>query len=162
MSSTPRALTRDNVLEAHSLIRAHIHRTPVLTSTTLSTLASTPLTPDAPAQPAVKLHLKAENFQRIGAFKIRGATHALERLSDEELKRGVVTHSSGNHAQALALAAREMTRRKRFEVRAYVVMPAISTPSKVQATKGYGAEVVFSGSTAEEREEVVRQAELTD
>lgn len=115
------------------------------------------------------LFFKCENYQRIGAFKIRGAFHALSRLSDDQVRNGVVTHSSGtpfpsplphmranlrlrlpgNHAQALALAARTRG------VRAYIVMPTISTPSKIAATKGYGAAVIFSGSTSEEREAVV-------
>ncbi|KAI9845202.1 MAG: Bifunctional acetohydroxyacid reductoisomerase [Thelocarpon superellum] len=98
--------------------------------------------------PKIKLFFKCENYQRVGAFKVRGAFHALARLSDETAAKGVVTHSSGNHAQALALAARTRG------IKAYVVMPTISPPSKIAATKGYGAEVIFSGSTSEEREEV--------
>ncbi|KAI9881470.1 MAG: hypothetical protein M1830_000032 [Pleopsidium flavum] len=152
-------LTRESVRSAHSLIEPYIHRTPVLTSTTLSDLSSTPQTHKSlvgtpfegqePARPNINLFFKCENYQRIGAFKSRGAFHALGRLSDEEVKKGVVTHSSGNHAQALALAARTRG------IPAYIVMPTISTPSKIAATKGYGAEVIFSGSTSEEREAVV-------
>ncbi|KAI5814990.1 tryptophan synthase beta subunit-like PLP-dependent enzyme [Pyronema omphalodes] len=145
MSSTPQPLTRASVLAAHELIKPSIHLTPVLTSTTLSTLSSS----------NIKLFLKCENLQKIGAFKIRGATHALARLTDEELKRGVVTHSSGNHAQALALAAQSLSQKKGFPIPAYVVMPTISTPSKIAATQGYGATVTFSGSTAPEREAAV-------
>lgn len=98
-------LTRASVESALELIKPYIHRTPVLTSTTLSNLASTPQTPEAligtafeghtPARPRMRLFFKCENFQRIGAFKSRGAFHALARLSDEELSKGVVTHSSG-------------------------------------------------------------------
>ena len=103
-------MTRDSVLAAHTLIKPHIHSTPVLTNTTLSTLASTPQSPEAlngtpwegqePARPKIKLFMKAENFQRIGAFKVRGAFHAVLRLVEErgldEVRRiGVVTHSSG-------------------------------------------------------------------
>lgn len=103
-------LTRAAVEAAHTLIRPHIHSTPVLTSTTLSTLASTPQTTEAlkgtqwegqePAKPNVRLFFKCENFQRIGAFKVRGAFHAVVRLIeerglDEVRKKGVVTHSSG-------------------------------------------------------------------
>ncbi|KAA8903047.1 tryptophan synthase beta subunit-like PLP-dependent enzyme [Sphaerosporella brunnea] len=150
MSATPQPLTPTAVREARSLICEHIHQTPVLTSRTLSHLAT-------PAGgPRITLHLKCENLQKMGAFKIRGATHALARLSDAELRRGVVTHSSGNHAQALALAASTLAKRKGFEIPAHVVMPSVSTPSKIAATRGYGAEVTFSGSTAREREEVVR------
>jgi len=98
-------LKRASVQSAHERIKDHIHLTPVLTSTTLSNLASTPQTPEAligtpweghrPAHPKINFFFKCENFQRIGAFKIRGAFHALSRLSKEELARGVVTHSSG-------------------------------------------------------------------
>ncbi|MCJ1436957.1 hypothetical protein MMC27_006340 [Xylographa pallens] len=174
-------LERSSVEAAHNLIKPYIHETPVLTCQTLNDLASTPQLPAAligtpfeghrPATPKINFFFKCENYQRIGAFKIRGASYALERLSKEELRNGVVTHSSGtmvppipilpiaptnrplpptgNHAQALALAAR--TR----HVRAYIVMPTISTPSKIAATQGYGADVIFSGSTSEERESVV-------
>ncbi|KAH0615255.1 uncharacterized protein H6S33_000891 [Morchella sextelata] len=138
-------LTRDSVLSAHALITPHIHRTPVLTSTTLSALASTPTTP-------ITLLFKAENLQKIGAFKIRGATHALARLSDEQLRNGVVTHSSGNHAQALALAARTASQTRGFPIPAYIIMPRISTPSKIAATRSYGGTVTFSGPTSVERE----------
>lgn len=97
-------LTRASVLAAHELIKPHIHETPVLTNTTLSTLASTPqeLPGAAAAKPTIRLWFKCENLQRIGAFKSRGAFHAVERLKmDEEwvsgggMARGVVTHSSG-------------------------------------------------------------------
>ena len=98
-------LDRASVQSALELIKPHIHRTPVLTSTTLSDLASTPQTPEAligtafegqaPARPKIRLFFKCENYQRIGAFKSRGAFHALARLTDEELSKGVVTHSSG-------------------------------------------------------------------
>ncbi|KAK7509620.1 pyridoxal-phosphate dependent enzyme-domain-containing protein [Phyllosticta citriasiana] len=153
-------LTRASVVAAHAAIAPHIHRTPIATSSTLSTFASTPQTPDdlaeteyagmTPAQPRMRLFFKCENQQRVGAFKARGAFHALSRLSDVELGRGVVTHSSGNHAAALSLAARTRG------VPAYIVMPSISTPSKIAATRGYGATIRFSGSTAPEREAVVR------
>ncbi|RAL64457.1 hypothetical protein DID88_001933 [Monilinia fructigena] len=160
-------LTRQSVLEAHELIKPHIHFTPVLTNRTIDQIASTPQTVEAlkgtewegrePAKPKVRLWFKCENLQRVGAFKVRGAFHALKRLEEEEgrkvgkdgkevgfqeggwRQKGVVTHSSGNHAQALALAARE------FAIPAHIVMPTISTPSKIAATKGYGAHVRFSG-----------------
>ncbi|KAL8760686.1 MAG: hypothetical protein Q9184_003133 [Pyrenodesmia sp. 2 TL-2023] len=158
LSGSP-TLDRSAVKAAHERIKQNIHCTPVVTSKTLSDLASTPRSAEslvgtpyegkAPARPKLRLFFKCENFQRIGAFKSRGAFHALSRLSPEQLARGVVTHSSGNHAQALALAART------HGVKAYIVMPTISTPSKIAATKGYGAEVIFSGSTSQEREAVV-------
>ena len=103
--SRTQPLKRSSVQSAHERIKKHIHLTPVYTSSTLSNLASTPQTPEAligtpfegqsPAHPRVKFFFKCETHQRIGAFKIRGAFHALSRLSKDELARGVVTHSSG-------------------------------------------------------------------
>ncbi|KAK5114597.1 hypothetical protein LTR85_010174 [Meristemomyces frigidus] len=172
-------LTRSSVQTAHKRIQSYIHRTPVVTCETLNLLASTPQSERCPssdpniasepaphdgkqnegaskctARPKVKLFFKCENQQRIGAFKARGAFHALGRLIEEEgienvRKKGVVTHSSGNHAQALALAART------HGVPAHIVMPTISTPSKIAGTQALGAHVLFSGSTSEEREAVV-------
>ena len=173
-------LTRGSVQAAHDLIRKHIHRTPVVTNSTLTALASTPRSPAdlastrwaghaaRPARPAVRLWFKCENLQRVGAFKVRGAFHAVERLKTEpgwldenedegsggggggggsgRWRKGVVTHSSGNHAQALALAARESG------IPAHIIMPGVSAAPKVAATRGYGARVVFSGSTSVERE----------
>ncbi|KAH7325976.1 pyridoxal-phosphate dependent enzyme [Stachybotrys elegans] len=161
-------LTRQSVIEAHKLVKPHVHLTPVLTNRTLSELASTPRTPEelqgtewegrTPARPVLRLWFKCENMQRVGAFKARGAFHALEKLQREPgweeaggRKKGVVTHSSGNHAQALALAARESG------IPATIVMPTISMPQKIAGTKGYGANVVFSGSTSVEREAKVEE-----
>ncbi|WEW60230.1 threonine dehydratase [Emydomyces testavorans] len=152
-----------NIQAAHARIRPYIHTTPVLTCRTLNRLASTPQSTDTPseappANPKINLFFKCENLQRIGAFKARGAFHALVRLVecygvDEVRRRGVVTHSSGNHAQALALAASS------FAVPAHIVMPRISAPAKIAATtKAHpGVRVVFSGSTSHEREDVVRR-----
>ncbi|KAM0333070.1 hypothetical protein ACHAQA_001728 [Verticillium albo-atrum] len=161
-------LTRDSVIEAHALIKPFVHLTPVLTNKTLTQLASTPRDAASlvgtqwegrtPARPTLRLYFKCENFQRIGAFKARGAFHAVERLKREPgwlegggAQRGVVTHSSGNHAQALALAARESG------LPAHIVMPSVSRPNKVAATKGYGATVYPSGSTSSEREAVAAE-----
>ena len=104
-------LTRSSVIAAHELVKPHIHLTPVLTSTTLSTLASTPQSPEVlkgteyegqePAKPKMRLFFKCENYQKVGAFKARGAFHAIARLSDEQLQKGVVTHSSGMCASRL-------------------------------------------------------------
>lgn len=103
-------MTRDSIVAAHNLIKPHIHTTPVLTNTTLSNIASTPQNPEAlkgtqwegqePAKPKIRLFFKAENFQKIGAFKVRGAFHAVLRLIEERgiedvREKGVVTHSSG-------------------------------------------------------------------
>jgi threonine dehydratase len=111
-NTSSRPLTRDSVVAAHKLIKPHIHTTPILTNTTLNNLASTAQTRDAlkgtqwqgkePAKPKIRLFFKAENLQRIGAFKVRGAFHAvvqlIEELGLEEVqKRGVVTHSSGEY-----------------------------------------------------------------
>lgn len=109
--STCLSLTRDSVVEAHRLIESHIHRTPVVTSSFIDKLASTPRdtvfdgqdVPSQPANPQFKLHFKCENFQRAGAFKARGAFHAIERLKLEPgwaenggKEKGVATHSSGS------------------------------------------------------------------
>ena len=103
--STYPSLTRPSVQEAHNRIREYINLTPVLTYSTLDEIASTPQTPEAlkgtpnegkePSNPKFRLFFKCENLQRIGAFKARGAFHALSRLSDNEKKSGVITHSSG-------------------------------------------------------------------
>ncbi|CAI9636598.1 hypothetical protein GT037_003770 [Alternaria burnsii] len=160
----PASLTRASVEAAHALIKPHIHDTPVLTNTTLTNIANTRQAPEAlqgteweghePAHPRVKLFFKCENLQRIGAFKVRGAFHAVTRLIEKEgleqvQRKGVVTHSSGNHAQALALAA------KTFSIPAHIVMPSISTPSKIAGTRAQNANIHFSGSTSTEREAVV-------
>ncbi|KFZ18348.1 hypothetical protein V502_04144 [Pseudogymnoascus sp. VKM F-4520 (FW-2644)] len=159
-------LSRTSVVSAHTLIAPFIHHTPVLTSTYLSNLASTPRTAaelegtpwagQTPANPKIRFWFKCENFQKVGAFKARGAFHALLRLVESEgweegggRERGVVTHSSGNHAQAVSLASSTL------KIPAHIVMPRISTPAKIAATQSYGARVLFSGSTAPEREAVV-------
>src|SRR5690242_11630991 len=117
-------LSLTDVQAAAERIAGVAHRTPVLTSRTLD------------EQVGAQVFLKAENFQRIGAFKFRGAFNAISRLSPEELHRGVVAYSSGNHAQAVALAARLAG------TKAINLMPSDAPPTKVAATKGYGAEVI--------------------
>ncbi|KAK4245262.1 putative serine racemase [Corynascus novoguineensis] len=161
--STAPPLTRASVEAAHKLIEPYIHRTPVLTNATLDRLASTPRTEAelagtewagrTPARPVLRFWFKCENFQRVGAFKARGAFHAIERLKQEPgwvenggPEKGVVTHSSGNHAQALSLAARESG------IAAHIIMPSNSALPKIAATRGYGASVTHSGPTAPERE----------
>ncbi|MFJ6790030.1 pyridoxal-phosphate dependent enzyme [Streptomyces angustmyceticus] len=118
------AVTLDDVRDAARRLAGVAHRTPVLRSRTLDALAG------------AEVHLKCENFQRIGAFKFRGAYNALSRLSPRQLARGVAAYSSGNHAQAVALAARELGSR------AVIVMPEDAPRSKKDATAGYGAEIV--------------------
>src|SRR5881275_561270 len=119
---------------AHARIRPHIHRTPVLTSSRFD------------AATGASLFFKCENFQRVGAFKARGATNAVFALDDEAAKRGVATHSSGNHAQALARAA------KLRGIPAHIVMPKNSAKVKVRAVESYGAHIVFCEPTQQARE----------
>jgi len=126
-------ITLTDIQDAHSRIKKLINRTPIMTSRTINRMVH------------ADVFFKCENFQKAGAFKARGAAHALSRLTDEEKKRGVVTHSSGNHAQALALASCLMG------VRATIVMPKNAPSVKVEATKGYGADVVFCGNTEADR-----------
>jgi threonine dehydratase len=130
--------TFDSIREARERIEGRIHRTPVLTSRAFDELAG---------HHAV---FKCENFQRSGAFKMRGATNKIQSLSEEERRRGVVAFSSGNHGQATALAARDAG------VRAVVVMPSDAPRSKVAATRGYGAEVVTYDRQRDDREAVAR------
>ncbi|KAI1794993.1 tryptophan synthase beta subunit-like PLP-dependent enzyme [Ganoderma leucocontextum] len=133
--STPLPLTRISVLAAHRAIEGQIHRTPVLTSSSLS----------GSLQGANTLYFKAENLQRGGAFKFRGASYSLACLTPDELSKGVCTHSSGNHAGALALAA------KQRGVPCYVVMPSNSAQPKIDAVRSYGASVTFCAPTAPAR-----------
>jgi threonine dehydratase len=120
---------------AHDRIRPHIHRTPVLTSARL----------DAACDGS--LFFKCENFQKVGAFKARGATNAVFALDDETARRGVATHSSGNHAAALARAA------KLREIPAHIVMPSNTLKVKVRAVEGYGGRIVFCEPNQRAREE---------
>ncbi|EXJ60025.1 threonine dehydratase [Cladophialophora yegresii CBS 114405] len=158
--STCPPLTPSSIHSAYHKIKRYIHRTPLQTSTSLDAIASSPdptvYLSDSPPSVAPKFRLwfKCENFQKIGAFKARGAFHAVTRLVEElgleeVRRRGVVTHSSGNHAQALALAAHT------FSIPSYIVMPTISTASKIAGTRLYTPNVIFSGSTSQEREAVV-------
>ena len=124
---------------ARERVAPHIARTPLLTSRTLS------------EETGLDIRLKAEMFQRTGAYKIRGALNKLSTLSDEERARGVVCSSAGNHAQGVALAAQILG------VRAVVCMAENATPSKVAATQGYGAEVVQHGTIWDEADEKARE-----
>jgi threonine dehydratase len=124
-----------DIQEAHSRIKPFIHRTPVLTSQQMNNIFE------------CELFFKCENFQKVGAFKFRGATNAVLSLKDDEKRKGVVTHSSGNHAAALSLAA------KMNDVKAYIVMPETAPEVKINAVKGYGAEITFCKPTLQAREE---------
>jgi len=138
-SNSPGGVSLDDVRAAAERIRPYIHRTPLLTSRSLS------------ERIGVEVRLKCENLQRAGSFKIRGAMNALLQLSEDERRRGVVAFSSGNHAQGVALAA------KLLGIRVTIVMPENSVPSKVEATKRYGAEVVQGGVTSATRDTVARE-----
>lgn len=123
--------------KAHKLITPYIHRTPVLTSQYINQLTE------------AELFFKCENFQKIGAFKARGGLNAILSLTDEQLKNGITTHSSGNHAQAIAFAAAKVG------AKAFIVMPDNSASVKVKAVEGYGAQITFCPNTPEERQGAV-------
>jgi len=127
-----------DIQSAHERIKPFVHRTPVLTSRQLNLMFG------------CELFFKCENFQRVGAFKYRGATNAILRLTAEEKQRGVVTHSSGNHAAALALAS------KMQGVNAYIVMPENAPAVKKNAVAGYGALITYCKPTLQSREEACR------
>jgi threonine dehydratase len=127
-----------DIQAAHERIKPYIHRTPVLTSKQLNRLFD------------CELYFKCENFQKVGAFKFRGATNAVLSLSEEDRKKGVVTHSSGNHAAALALAA------SMNGIKANIVMPENAPVVKKNAVAGYGAEITFCKPTLAAREEATR------
>lgn len=129
-------LTIQLIRDAAERINGHVHRTPVMTSRSFNEAAGK------------EVFFKCENLQRAGAFKIRGATNKILSLTDEEKKRGVAAFSSGNHAQAVALASREAG------IRAVIAMPDDAPQAKVAATRGYGAEIVFYDRLKQDREEV--------
>jgi threonine dehydratase len=127
-----------DIQAAHSRIKSFIHRTPVMKSQQLNELFN------------CELFFKCENFQKVGAFKFRGATNAVLSMSSEDKFRGVVTHSSGNHAAALALAARMNG------IKATIVMPENAPVVKKNAVAGYGAEITFCKPTLQAREDATR------
>ena len=133
---TPSMLTIDLIKDAAERIRGRVHRTPVITSRAFNEVAGK------------EVFFKCENLQRAGAFKIRGATNKIQSLTDEEKRRGVAAFSSGNHAQAVALASREAG------IRAVIAMPDDAPKAKVAATRGYGAEIVFYDRRKQDREQV--------
>jgi len=126
--------TFSDIKKAFEVIEPFARRTPVLSSTQVNLRAGS------------ELYFKCENFQKVGAFKFRGACNTVMTLSEGDAKRGVATHSSGNHAQAIALAA------KLRGIDAHIVMPENAPKVKVEAVKGYGAEITFCESTLEARE----------
>ena len=121
---------------AYQKLKTVVHRTPVLTSSSLNAMSGN------------QLYFKCENFQRIGAFKIRGAYNKISSLPEEQLRRGVVAYSSGNHAQGVALAARLLN------THAKIVMPDNAPKPKVEATKAYGGDIVFYKYKTEDREAI--------
>jgi threonine dehydratase len=131
----------ESIQKAYETIKPYINVTPVLTSTSTN------------AKLGTKIFFKCENFQKAGAFKYRGATFALANLENEAALKGVCTHSSGNHAQALALAA--STR----NINSYVVMPENSPGAKINAVKSYGGKITFCKPTLEARESALRQGQ---
>ena len=136
----------EGIQEAYDRILNVVNKTPVMTSRTLNKITSS------------EIFLKCENFQRVGAFKFRGAYNTLSLLSEDQRKVGVITHSSGNHAQALALAASIL------RIQATIVMPKGAPINKINATKGYGAEIVFCDNNLESRakttEELIKRKNL--
>lgn len=131
--------TFDDIKEAHERIQLYIHRTPVLTSESVNRLLG------------AELFFKCENFQKVGAFKFRGACNAVFSLTEEEALKGVGTHSSGNHAAAVALASRLRG------IKARIVMPVTAPDIKKKAVAGYGAEITYCAPTLEARETTLQK-----
>src|SRR5512147_2659990 len=127
-------VTYDDVVRAAERLAGVAHRTPVAPSRTLDDRLG------------ARVFMKCENLQRMGAFKFRGAYHLVSRLAESERKRGLVAFSSGNHAQAVALVGRL------FGVPTTIVMPSFAPRPKLEATRGYGAEVLFYDQLGEGRE----------
>jgi threonine dehydratase len=127
-------VTLDDIRAAHARIAPRIHRTPVLTSSSLDEIAG------------AHLFFKCENLQKTGSFKIRGATNTIFSLTDEQARRGIAAPSSGNHAAAVAQAARWRG------VRAYIVMPSNSSPAKIRAVESYGGEITLCEPNIPSRE----------
>ena len=126
--------TYSDIEQAHQIVQKYAHHTPVLTSTGINEIVGG------------NLFFKCENLQKVGAFKFRGACNAVFSLTDEEARKGVATHSSGNHAAALALAARMRG------IAAHIVMPSNSPEIKKKAVAGYGADITFCEPTLQARE----------
>ncbi len=127
-------VTTNEIEQAYERISKHIHKTPIFSSRRINEILDCEIT------------FKCENFQKVGAFKFRGAINAVSLLSDDERSKGVVTHSSGNHAQALSLAA------KIFNIPAYIVMPENAPQVKINAVKEYGGQITFCKPILSERE----------
>lgn len=129
--------TKQDIIETHERIKRQVHHTPVLTSSSINKIAG------------CKIYLKCENFQKVGAFKFRGASNAVLSLEKDDLQKGVATHSSGNHAAALSLAA------KMENIPAYIVMPRTAPQIKKRAVENYGAQITFCEPALKSREETL-------
>ncbi|HET8736041.1 MAG TPA: threonine/serine dehydratase [Pricia sp.] len=132
-------MQKKTLLEAHQRILPYIHRTSILSSQSVNRMVE------------AEFYFKCENFQKGGAYKIRGATNAILQLSDHQKKNGVVTHSSGNFAQALSLAA------KNVGIKAFIVMPSDAPKVKKDAVREYGGEIIESGPDPSAREAMARE-----
>ena len=135
-------MDKETLIQVHEKVKPYIHRTPVLSSKLINEMTG------------CKVFFKCENFQKMGAFKMRGATNAILSLSDEQRKCGVVTHSSGNFAQALSLAA------DLLDVKAYIVMPKNAPQVKKDAVKSYKGKIIECESNLKAREENAEKIRL--
>lgn len=131
----------EDLIQSHQRIKPYIHNTAVLSSKLINGIVG------------ADLYFKCENFQKMGAFKMRGAVNAIIQLSEAQKKKGVVTHSSGNFAQALSLAAQGLG------VKAYIVMPSTATQVKKDAVKAYGGNLIESEPTLEARQKAAEEIE---
>ena len=126
---------KQNIIQAHQRIKKHIHNTPILSSQNINKITG------------ANIYFKCENFQKIGAFKMRGALNAVFSYSKEKVKKGFVTHSSGNHAQAVALSS------KIAKTKAHIVMPKGASTIKVNAVREYGGNITFCDNNEQSRVE---------
>jgi threonine dehydratase len=132
-------ITKEDIEQAHARIKAYIHRTPVMTSAGINEIAG------------CELFFKCENFQKVGAFKARGATNAALQLSAEQRAKGIATHSSGNHAQAIARAS------KILGIPSYIVMPSTAPEIKKRGVRGYGGQIFECEPTLQARESTLAE-----
>ena len=142
MSFNSSVFSKKAIEEAHERIEPYIHRTPILSSAAINEIAG------------CQIVFKCENFQKIGAFKMRGGANAILQLTDAQKQNGVVTHSSGNHAQAVAMGA------KLKGIPAYIVMPSNAPKVKVKAVEGYGGEITFCEPNQKARVNLAAKIEL--
>ena len=135
-------MNKEFLIQVHNRVKPYTHKTPVLTSDLINEISG------------CKVYFKCENFQKMGAFKMRGASNAILSLTEEERNKGVVTHSSGNFAQALSLAA------NKIGVDAFIIMPKNAPQVKKNAVKGYKGNIIESESTPIAREEVAEKVRV--